>query len=432
MRADSVVQSLVPSWCVLVAALLLAPRVHAQPPAPPLLIECDHLFDGTSDRVTGRTRVLVRDGVVAEVGPSVEAPPGAEKLDLRGMTLLPGLIDVHTHLSFIWSDTTNAPNIAMIYLESPIFRAFQAAKNAEKVLAAGFTTVRDLGTDDRIDIALAQAVQSGLVPGPRIVTSGAIYPPLTAGQREDIRWPADGTCTTRDDIVRKTREHLGAGCEWIKIYETSGTFDDTTGTPFFAVDEIRAAVEVANPRGHWVAAHVMGLEGARRAVEAGVRSIEHGSRLDAATVREMARNHIYLVPTLYHLDWYSRHGKELQYEAGYAERLAALQKEQFASFALAKKAGVPIACGSDALFTMFGENAQEIVWLVRAGLTPLEALRAATSVNASLLGLEKEIGRVAPGFTADLVAVPGDPSVDITAVTRVAFVMKGGRVVRKP
>jgi imidazolonepropionase-like amidohydrolase len=176
----------------------------------------------------------------------------------------------------------------------------------------------------------------------------------------------------------------------------------------------------------------MGLEGARRAVQAGVRSIEHGSRLDRATAREMAGKGFYLDPTLYHLQWYADHGAALEYGSGYKERLAALQKEQFASLRMAREAGVKIACGSDAVYSMHGENAREIVWLTRAGLTPVEALRAATTTNAELLGLQNEIGRIAPGFAGDLVAVPGDPTKDITAVTHVAFVMRGGVVARRP
>src|SRR5262249_14597708 len=180
-----------------------------------------------------------------------------------------------------------------------------------------------------------------------------------------------------------------------------------------------AAVDIAGARGHWVAAHAMGLEGARRAVAAHVRSLEHGSRLDDAVVREMARNHTFLVPTLYHLDWYARHGKALGYGEGFADRLASLRDIQFASLNRTRKAGVAIGCGSDAVYTMHGENAQELIWLVRAGLSPIEALKAATSVNASLLGLDREIGRVAPGYAADLIAVPGDPSADIAQVARV-------------
>jgi imidazolonepropionase-like amidohydrolase len=167
-------------------------------------------------------------------------------------------------------------------------------------------------------------------------------------------------------------------------------------------------------------------------VEAGVRSLEHGSRLDAKTAREMARRGTYLVPTLYHLQWYSDHGAALGYAPGYAERLAALQKEQFASLALARRAGVRVGSGSDAVYSMHGENARELVWMVRAGLTPVEALRAATSTNAALLGLEHEIGRIETGYAADLVAVPGDPSRDIQAVLAPSFVMKDGRIVRSP
>lgn len=401
----------------------------AEPPARPILIQCDHLFDGTANRIGGPARVLVEGGTITAVGPSVAAPAGAEVIDLEGMTLLPGLIDAHTHLSFLWTDTTAAPNYLNDYLGSPIVVAFEAARNAEKTLLAGFTTIREMGCADGIDLALARAVARGLVKGPRIVTSGPLYPPQ--GGRTDMRWPPDGTASGEADIVRKSRDYIGNGCDWIKIYATSGTFDDTTGTPSFTVDEIRAAVDVAHPRERWVAAHAMGLEGARRAVAAGVRSIEHGSRLDNDVVKEMAKRNIYLVPTLYHLDWYARHGAALGYGPGYAERLAALRDIQYASLARARKAGVAIGCGSDAVYSMHGENAQELVWLVRAGLTPIEALRSATSVNAALLGLEGTIGRIAPGYAADLVAVTGDPSADIGRMGTVGFVMKGGVVYRR-
>ena len=414
-----------------VAALFIAPHAaRAQERPSTVLLECERLYDGTSERAAGPTRLLVRDGRIAQVGPNVEAPAGAERIVLSGMTVTPGLIDAHTHLSFIWKDTTTAPSFASFYLQSPIVRAFETAQNAEKTLLAGITTVREMGTDDGIDVALSEAVARRLVRGPRIVSSGPLYPP--SGGRPDIRWPPDGTVANREEIVRKTREYIGGGCDWIKMFATGGTFDDTTATPWFTADEIRTAVETAGARGHWVAAHAMGQVGARNAVAAGVRSIEHGSRLDKEIVRDMARKGIYLVPTLYHLEWYALHGEVMRYAPGYKERLAALQKEQFASLALARKSGVQVACGSDAVFSMHGENAQELVWLVRAGMTPVEALRAATSVNAALLGLDKEIGRIAPGYAADLAAFPGDPTRDIQAVTRAAFVMKDGSVVKRP
>ena len=403
--------------------------------AVPTLITADRYFDGQALR-DGPVQVLVEDGKIKTISvagahglASIDAGPGAEKIDLTGYTLLPGFIDAHTHLSYLWSDTTHAPNSTGDFLGSPIVVAFEAARNAEKTLLAGFTTVRQLGASDDVDLALSQAIARGLTRGPRLVMAGTLYPPFPG--RPDIQWPQDGTAATREEMVKKTRTYLGQGYGWIKIYETSGTYDDTTGTPFYTAEEIAGVVEAARPRG-WVAAHCMGLEGARRAAQAGVRSIEHGSRLDRATAREMARKGIYLDPTLYHLQWYADHGAALEYGAGYKERLAALQQEQFASLKLAREAGVKIACGSDAVYSMHGENAQEIVWLTRAGLTPVEALRAATTTNAALLGLEREIGRVAPGFAADLVAVPGDPTRDITAVAHVAFVMKNGDVVRRP
>jgi imidazolonepropionase-like amidohydrolase len=420
---------------LIAAGALLAPGVTAPcAAAAPTIITADRLFDGR-EMHEGPVQVLVRDGSIAHVSIPGEHGikrydiPSAERIDLSGHTLLPGFIDAHTHLTYLWSDTTRAPNFLGDYLGSPIVVAFEAARNAERTLQAGFTTVRQMGAMDDVDLALAQAIARGLTPGPRIATAGAIYPPFPG--RPDIQWPPSGDAATREEIVKKSREHLGRGHGWVKIYETSGTYDDTTGVPHYTAEELAGAVEASAPRG-WVAAHCMGLEGARRAVQAGVRSIEHGSRLDRAVVRDMARKGVFLVPTLYHLAWYAGHGAALEYGPGYRERLEALQREQFASVQIARAAGVKIACGSDAVYSMHGENAQEIVWLVKAGLTPLEALRAATATNAELLGMEREIGRVAAGHAADLVAVPGDPLADIATVTRVSFVMKGGAVVRKP
>jgi imidazolonepropionase-like amidohydrolase len=424
-----------PSRAPAVLVLSLAVLAGTARPIPArassvIVLHVDRLFDGRDVR-SGGVEVLVRDGKIDTVATRVVAPPGAERIDLPGATLTPGLIDAHTHLSYSWDDTTRAPDFTSAYLGLPAVVAFEAARNARRTLDAGFTTVRDLGSSDYTDVALSQAISRGLVVGPRVVTSGPLYPP-SGGGRTDIRWPPDGTVANVMEMVKRAREDIAEGCDWIKIFETTGTWDDTSGAPFFTTEEIRAVVEASAPRGHWVASHVMGLEGARRAVAAGVRTIEHGSRLDEALVREMARKHVYLVPTLYHLEWYKNHGKALGYSAGYAARLDALEREQFASVALARRAGVRIGSGSDAVYTMHGENGMELVWMVKAGFTPLQALRAATEVDAELLGLEKEIGHVAPGYDADLAAFAGDPTADITAVMHAVFVMRGGAVVRRP
>lgn len=419
-----------PFAALLLGAALAAACHPAAARAAAYVIHAGRLFDGRDVR-PGAAEVLVRDGKIEAVGAHVNAPPGAERIELPGATLTPGLIDAHTHLTTSWDDTTHAPNFVASYLGFPTVVAFQAARNGKRTLEAGFTTVRDLGSSDYLDVALSQAIASGLTEGPRVVTSGPLYPP-TSGGRSDIKWPADGTVANATQMVEKTREHIAQGCDWIKIYETSGTFADTTGAPFFTTEEIRTVVEAAHPRGRWVAAHAMGLEGARRAVAAGVRSIEHGSRIDDALAREMAKKHVYLVPTLYHLEWYKNHGKGLEYSEGYGDRLDALSREQFQSLARARRAGVAVGCGSDAFYSMHGENGMELVWLVKAGHTPVEALRAATAVNAELLGLSREIGRIAPGYEADLAAFNGDPAADITAVMRPVFVMKGGAIVRRP
>jgi len=394
-----------------------------------ILLQCDRFDDGTSDRLRGPTRILVEDGLIQAMGPDIGAPPGATLIDLEGMTVLPGFIDCHTHLSYLWRDTTAAPDFLPDYIGSPTLVAFEAARNARLTLDAGFTTVREMGCLDGTDRALAEAVRRGLIVGPRIITAGALYPP-SGGGRTDIHWPTDGTVRDAASITARTRDYIGDGCDWIKIYATGGTYDDTTGAPLFTSAEIAGAVAVAHPRGRWVAAHAMGLEGARRAIAAGVRSIEHGSRLDDDAAKEMAKRHIFLVPTLFHLEWYSTHGSRLGYGPGYAERLAALTRIQMTSLARARKAGVDIACGSDAVYTMHGQNGRELVWLTRAGLTPLEAIRAATGTAARLLGLEGEIGRLAPGMKADIIAIPGDPTEDIERVTRVGFVMAAGVVIR--
>jgi imidazolonepropionase-like amidohydrolase len=414
----------------LVALLFSAPAASAAAPAPTVVVEYGRMFDGALVH-EGRGRVVVRDGKIVAVGADAAIPEGAARILLPGSaTLAPGLIDAHTHLGYAWEDTTRPPDLTAAYLGLPAAVAYTAAYNARRTLLAGITTVREMGESDYVDVALSNAIQRGLVDGPRVVTAGPIYPPSPG--RTDVKWPADGTASSATEIAQRSRAHLAQGCLWLKIYETSGTWDDTTGYAAYTTDEIRTAVEAARPLGRYVAAHAMGLEGARRAVEAGVRTIEHGSRLDDATARAMARKGVFLVPTLYHLEWYAAHGPRLGYAAGYRERLDALQKEQLASVARARRAGVRIGCGSDAVYSMHGENAQELVWLVRAGLTPIAALRAATSVNAELLGMEKEIGKIAPGMAADLVAFDGDPSRDIDAVLRPLFVMKGGVVVRRP
>ena len=424
-------RSMVPSTLAFLVVTLAGPGPRlAVGQSATYVIQCGRYFDGVAAHAAGKTQILVRDGKIAAVGAEVKAPPDAQRIDLSAVTLTPGLIDAHTHITYSWDDTTHAPDFVRAYLGSPILVAFSAARNAKRTLAAGFTTIRDMGCNDEIDVALSQAIAAGLAEGPRIITAGPIYMP--SGGRTDIEWPRDGSAGSAAEIAQKARIYMSDGCDWIKIYETSGTWDDTTGVPFYTTEEIRAAVEVSHPRGHWVAAHVMGLEGARRAVAAGVRSLEHGSRLDEATVREMARKHTYLVPTLYHLDWYARHGAPLGYSEGYSDRLAALQKEQFASLARARRAGVPIACGSDAVYSMHGENGNELLWLVRAGFTPVEALKAATTVNAELLGMKEQIGRIAPGYAADLAAFSGDPTTDISAVLKPVFVMKGGAIIRRP
>jgi imidazolonepropionase-like amidohydrolase len=266
--------------------------------------------------------------------------------------------------------------------------------------------------------------------GPRMFVAGyGLYPTMSAFQ-DAPQAAAGGLADGVDQVMRATRQQIAAGADVIKIYGSTGSADDVTGYQTYTYEEMKAAIDLARLRGKRVSVHSYGPDGARDAVRAGATSIEHAIDIDDATLREMARRGVYYVPTVDHNRYYAEHGAEFGYGDSAVAKLNAYRERNFVTLRRAIRSRVPIAMGSDAVFTMFGENTRELGWFVKAGMTPLQALMAATANGAALLGMEKDLGAVAPGCYADLDAVEGDPETDIGAVIgHVKWVMKGGRVV---
>jgi imidazolonepropionase-like amidohydrolase len=307
---------------------------------------------------------------------------------------------------------------------------FLSQENARRTLEAGVTTVRDLGSFQYMDIALRDLINQGAVVGPRMFVCGyGLYPTMTPYQ-DAPQPPAGGLADGVDQLMRATRQQIAAGADVIKVYGSTGSADDVTGFQTYTYEEMKAVVDVARERGKRVAIHSYGPDGARDAVRAGAASVEHAIDMDDATLREMARRGTFYVPTVDHNRYYAEHKDEFGYGDTAVAHLDAYRARNLETVRRAIRAKVKIAMGSDAVFTMFGENTRELGWLVKAGMTPAQALAAATTNGAALLGMEKELGAIAPGYYADLVAVEGDPAADINAVIGgVKWVMKGGEVV---
>jgi imidazolonepropionase-like amidohydrolase len=312
---------------------------------------------------------------------------------------------------------------------------FLARKGAMRTLEAGVTTVRDLGADQYMDIAMRDLINRGEMIGPRMFVCGyGLYvtsTPYKAGiSALPGAPPVGGIADGVPEVLRVVRQQVAAGADVIKLYASTGTDDDTTGFETYSYEEIKAAVGAAHQFGKKIAIHSYGPDGARDAVRAGTDSLEHATDMDDATIAEMAKRGTYYVPTIDHNRYYIENGSKIGYTPGFEPRTQAFIVRNLETARKAHRAGVKFAMGSDAIYTMFGQNTRELGWFVKAGMTPEEALKTATSNAAELLGKENELGAVAPGFFADLVAVEGDPTADIRAVVeKVRWVMKGGMVV---
>jgi imidazolonepropionase-like amidohydrolase len=363
--------------------------------------------------------VVIDSGKIRTVTTEASAiPAGAETIDLSKFTGLPGLIDAHTHMTKQMANPV------------PAVEVFLARKGALRTLEAGVTTVRDLGADQYMDIAMRDLINRGEMIGPRMFVCGyGLYITATPFRKEGTP-PSGGIADGVPEVLRAVRQQIAAGADVIKMYGSTGTDDDVTGFETYTFEEMKAAVEAAHQFGKKIAIHSYGPDGARDAVRAGADSVEHATDMDDATIHEMAKRGTFYVPTIDHNRYYIDNGDKIGYAPGYKERLQAFIPRNFETARKAFKAGVKFAMGSDAIYTMFGENTRELGWFVKAGMTPEQALRTATTNGAELLGKEKELGAVAPGYLADLVAVEGDPLADINVVlNNVKWVMKDGAVV---
>ncbi len=356
-------------------------------------------------------------------------PAGAEKIDLSKYTGLPGLIDVHTHMTIYTDETPGQPMLKQL-TNPPAVEVFLARKGALRTLEAGVTTVRDLGADQYMDIAMRDLINRGEMIGPRMFVAGYGLNITSTPYKPGINPPAGGIADGVPEVLKAVRQQIAAGADLIKMYASTGTDDDVTGFQTYNYEEIKAAVDAAHKFGKKIAIHSYGPDGARDAVRAGTDSLEHATDMDDATILEMVKRGTFYVPTIDHNRYYVENGDKIGYAPGYKEKLQAFIPRNLETARKAFKAGVKFAMGSDAIYTMFGQNTRELGWFVKAGMSPEQALRTATTNAAELLGKEKELGAVAPGYFADLVAVEGDPLADIdVAIYKVKWVMKGGAVV---
>jgi imidazolonepropionase-like amidohydrolase len=413
-----------------------APLVPA-PPGHPVLLKPDRVFDAKDEVAHAGWVVLVQGDSIAAVGPegAVRTPEDAERVNLPGTTLLPGLIDAHSHVFLhpynetLWNDQV---------LKEPLgYRLAEAVVHARNTLMQGFTTLRDLGTEGAgfEDVSLKRAINEGLIPGPRLqVSTRAIvatssYGPGPRGFRPDLDLPQGAQPVSGvPEVLAAVREQAGRGADWIKVYADYGRGPRGEAMPTFNQDELNALVSEAHSSGRPVAAHATTPEGMMRAILAGVNTIEHGFGGTDSVFRMMAKLKVAYLPTLTAEEAYAEYFDH--YTRGGTPTTGMQQAMQ--AFKLALKNGVTIGCGSDVGVFTHGTSARELEWLVKGGMRPAQALLAATAVDAKILGINAQIGRIAPGLKADIVVVAGDPTQDISAVEKVRFVMKNGVIYRRP
>jgi imidazolonepropionase-like amidohydrolase len=409
---------------------LPSPAVTSSAASKPKAIKFGKLVDGTG-RVQSSAVVVVQDDKIVSVAPGDSAtPPGAEVVDLSRYTGIPGLIDVHTHMTYYWDRAPGSRPWEQLTQRLPAVTVFLAQENARKTLETGVTTVRDLGASQYSDIAMRDLINRGAMLGPRMFVAGYGLHVTAEPARPGFISPQGGQADGVPNVLRVVRQQIAAGADVIKVYGSTGSGDDVTGDQTFSFDEMKAAVDAAHHLGKRIAIHSYGPNGARDAVRAGADSIEHAIDLDDDTLAEMVRRKTIYVPTIDHNRYYAESREQFGYGPDVAQRLKAYRERNLETARRAHKAGVRFAMGSDAVFTMFGQNTRELSWFVKAGMTPAQALATATTNGAALLGMEQSLGAIAPGYHADLVAVEGDPHCDISVVIdHVRWVMKAGIVV---
>ncbi len=417
--------------------LLVAILAFAAAPAlaSPTYVTAARMIDPATGRAVANPAILIDDGKVVSSGSALtmKPPAGATVVDLGDRTILPGLIDMHTHL--IGDASLGGYNSLGQARDSA---AIFGVANARKTLEAGFTTVRDVGNHGFGDVALRDAVNDGVVPGPRIFAAG---PPvgIIGGhcsdnnlQPHDAESVGEGTATGPWEMRAKVRRNIKFGVDLIKTCSTGGVFSKgtTPGAEQNTVEEIAAIVAEAHQRGLKVASHAHGNEGIKNAIRAGVDTIEHASYLDDEAIRMAKSKGVYLAMDIYNTEYTQSEGRKngaLEESLRKDAEIAEIQRE---SFRAAVKAGAKVVYGTDSGVYPHGDNAKQFFWMVKYGMTPAEAIRSATTLAAEALGRTGELGCLNAGCAADLIAVDGDPLADVTAMEDVRFVMKGGAVVR--
>lgn len=375
------------------------------------------LIDGSGTVIENAT-VIVKGNRIVKVGPreNISVPQDAETIDLSTFTALPGLIDAHTHITYYWDQAPGTAPWSQLGTLGAAVTVFLAQENARKTLETGVTSIRDLGSFDDMDFAMRELIARGAMVGPRMFIAGrGLSQRRTKGVAE---------------VKKFAQEQIDQGADWVKMYGSTGSGNDVTGAQTYSFEEMKAAVEVAHMAGKRIAIHSYGPEGARDAVNAGTNTVEHATDMDDATIRKMIETGIIYVPTVDHNHYYMAHRDEYGYTDEDVANLKDYSRRNLETLEKAIKAGVKVAMGSDAVFTGFGENTQELKWFVKAGMTPAQALETATTIGAEMLGKEDELGRIAPGYLADIVAVKGNPLENINVILEhVQWVMKDGDVV---
>ena len=374
------------------------------------------LWDG--ERLIPNASVVITGERIVAVGAKVDAPKGAREVDLRRFTALPGLIDLHTHVTYYWDRAPGTTPLKQGRRRTPEETADVAAENARRTLETGVTTIRDLGAGGGADILMRDRITVGTLVGPRMFVAGR---GISAGR---------GGGPALDAIASEIDARVKAGSDWIKVYASRGSFDSVDTTQTLTFEQMKAIVDAAHAAGKKVAIHSYGASGVKDAVRAGADSIEHGIELDDETLAEMVKRRTVWVPTIDH----NRYYVDAKDEYGFAPEAIPPLKDYIAknleATRRAFKAGVRLGMGSDAVYTGFGQNTRELDWFVKVGMTPAQALQTATLTGADLLGRSDSLGRLRAGFLADIIAVEGDPLKDINAVIAgVRWVMKDGVVV---
>ena len=408
------------------AALFVA--ISANATAATKAIKFGKLWDG--QKVISNAVVIVENDKIQSVTANGKIPAGAQVIDMSRYTGIPGMIDAHTHITYYWSGAAgtgprNQPP------RNPAVTVVLSQENGMKALEAGVTTLRDLNASNGMDLALRDLINMGKLVGPRLFVSGVGLHGPRANRGNATAAPAPGLADTPEHAKAATEEAIKAGADWVKVFGSNGGFENVNGDQTVSYEAMKVIVDTAHALGHKVAIHSYGPEGAAAAIKAGADSLEHATDLDDATIAEMVRKKIWYVPTIDHNEYYVENADDVYHFApGSKEKLQDYINRNYATATKAYKAGARMVVGSDAVYNGFGLNMRELTWFVKMGMTPEQALKTCTTNPAEMLGMEKSLGQVAPGFFADIVAVEGNPLQDVNVVLKnVKWVMKGGAVV---